>query len=116
MDLGRERQAPHHQNQPSGSVLSWRPRGRPGTPGALSVPWRHPQPSAPTFRSGYHLEVTNLVWMAQVLWGFGYADQAHQRGQEALAVAVCGGAGGPVARLQQRLTAFLAEEDASVEA
>jgi len=44
-------------------------------------------PSAPTFRGGHHLRATHLTWMAQVLWGLGYNDQAEQRSQEALALA-----------------------------
>jgi len=43
--------------------------------------------SAPMFRGGHHLGVTNLSWMVLVLWGLGYADQAQRRSQEALALA-----------------------------
>src|SRR5262249_22501987 len=43
--------------------------------------------SAPTYSGGHHLRVTQLVLMAQLLWGLGYAEQAEQRSQEALALA-----------------------------
>jgi predicted ATPase len=43
--------------------------------------------SAPTYHGGHHLRVTQLVLMAQLLWELGYAEQAEQRGQEALALA-----------------------------
>jgi predicted ATPase len=43
--------------------------------------------SAPTYHGGHHLRVTQLVLMAQLLWGLGYAAQAEQRSQEALALA-----------------------------
>ena len=44
-------------------------------------------PATPTFHSGRQLRVPYLAWMMQVLWELGYADQAQQRGQEALALA-----------------------------
>src|SRR5262245_61873674 len=50
----------------------------------LSDTW---QPSAPTFDGAHDPRVQNLVWLALVLWGLGYADQAQQRSQEALALA-----------------------------
>jgi predicted ATPase len=45
------------------------------------------QPSAPTYYGGHHRRVVQLVLMAQLLWELGYAEQAEQRGQEALALA-----------------------------
>ena len=39
----------------------------------------------PLFPSGYEARVTTLIFLALALWMLGYADQAHQRGQEALA-------------------------------
>jgi predicted ATPase len=45
------------------------------------------QPSAPTFHGGHHLKATHLSWLAHVLWGLGYDEQAQQRMQEALALA-----------------------------
>jgi predicted ATPase len=45
------------------------------------------QPSAPTYHGGHHLRVTQLVLMAQLLWELGYAEQAEQRSEEALALA-----------------------------
>ena len=54
----------------------------------LEQSWRladpcRPPPALPVASSGGH----PLTWMAQVLWGLGYADQARQRSQEALALA-----------------------------
>ena len=46
-----------------------------------------PPPAAPTFHGGHHLRVTHLGWMMQLLWELGYADQAQQRSEEALALA-----------------------------
>jgi hypothetical protein len=46
-----------------------------------------PPPSAPTYYGGHHRRVAQLVLMAQLLWELGYAEQAEQRGQEALALA-----------------------------
>jgi predicted ATPase/DNA-binding winged helix-turn-helix (wHTH) protein len=46
-----------------------------------------PSPSASRVRGGHLLEITHLAWMAQVLWGLGFTDQAQQRSQEALALA-----------------------------
>jgi predicted ATPase len=46
-----------------------------------------PSPPALTVRGGHHLASTHLAWMAHVLWGLGYADQAQQRSEEALALA-----------------------------
>jgi predicted ATPase len=45
------------------------------------------QSSGSTFHGGHHLRATHLTWMAQILWGLGYSDQAQQRSQEALALA-----------------------------
>jgi predicted ATPase len=50
----------------------------------LSDPW---QPSRQTFGGGHDSRVQNLVWLALALWGLGYADQALQRSEEALALA-----------------------------
>jgi tetratricopeptide (TPR) repeat protein len=44
-------------------------------------------PSTPTFGGGHAPRVQNLIWLAQVLWGLGYTEQAQQRSQEALALA-----------------------------
>ena len=46
--------------------------------------WQLPLPS---LYDGYDSRVTTLAWMALVVWGLGYADQAQQRSQEALALA-----------------------------
>jgi predicted ATPase len=47
-----------------------------------------PPPAALTFhRWQAYLRVTYLVWMMQILWELGYADQALQRSAEALALA-----------------------------
>jgi predicted ATPase len=40
--------------------------------------------SGSTFHGGHHLRATHLTWMARILWGLGYGDQAQQRSQEAL--------------------------------
>jgi adenylate cyclase len=45
------------------------------------------QSSPPTFHSGFVSGVPSLVWLAQALGVLGYADQALQRSQEALALA-----------------------------
>jgi predicted ATPase len=45
------------------------------------------QSSPPTFHSGFVSGVPSLVWLAQALGGVGYADQAQQWSQEALALA-----------------------------
>jgi predicted ATPase len=45
-----------------------------------------PFPSPP-LRGGFVAGVEPLVWLELALWALGYADQAQQRGQEALAVA-----------------------------
>ena len=50
----------------------------------LGDPW---QPPTPPFYGGYHPGVSILSWIAQILGGLGYADQARQRCQEALALA-----------------------------
>ena len=42
---------------------------------------------ASTVDRGHSLRVTHLTWMMQVLWELGSADQAQQRGAEALALA-----------------------------
>jgi predicted ATPase len=44
----------------------------------------HPSP-LPRFTAGYEARVTTLLSLALALWMLGYADQAHQRSQEALA-------------------------------
>ena len=49
------------------------------------------QPAPPTFAGGLDPRVQILVWLALVLWGLGYADQAQRRSQEALALAQQGG-------------------------
>jgi predicted ATPase/DNA-binding winged helix-turn-helix (wHTH) protein len=46
-----------------------------------------PQPSTPIFHRVYDQRLAALCFLAQVLWALGYADQAEQRSQEALAVA-----------------------------
>jgi predicted ATPase len=46
-----------------------------------------PQPSPPIFHGVSDQGMRALCFLAQVLWGLGYADQAQQRSQEALAVA-----------------------------
>ena len=45
------------------------------------------QSSSSTVHGGFVPGVTSLTWSAQALWGLGYADQAQQRGQEAIALA-----------------------------
>jgi predicted ATPase len=42
---------------------------------------------APLSRDGFVHGVTPRVWLARVLWTLGYADQARQRGEEALTLA-----------------------------
>ena len=49
--------------------------------------WDTQQLPLPSFYDGYDSRVTTLAWMALVLWGLGYADQAQQWNQEALALA-----------------------------
>jgi predicted ATPase len=44
-------------------------------------------PSAPTFAGGVYPKVTSLIWLVRDLWVLGYADQAQQRSQDALALA-----------------------------
>jgi predicted ATPase len=46
-----------------------------------------PQPSLPIFHNIYDQRMRALCYLAQILWELGYADQAQQRVQEALAVA-----------------------------
>jgi predicted ATPase len=46
-----------------------------------------PQPSTPIFRGVDDQRMNALCYLALVLWALGYADQAQQRSQEALAVA-----------------------------
>jgi predicted ATPase len=41
-------------------------------------------PPTPIFSGGHERRVMTLVGLTQVLWALGYADQAQQRGQEAL--------------------------------
>lgn len=43
--------------------------------------------STTSLRGGQEPKVTALAWLVQPLWALGYADQAQQRGQEALALA-----------------------------
>jgi predicted ATPase len=43
-------------------------------------------PATPTSHSGHQLRVSYLAWMMQVLWELGYADQARQCSEEALAL------------------------------
>ena len=43
--------------------------------------------SAPTFDSGFTSRLYSLTWLTMALWESGYADQAQQRIQEALALA-----------------------------
>jgi predicted ATPase len=50
----------------------------------LSETW---QPSTTLVLGGQEPRVTALAWLVQPLWALGYADQARQRGQEALALA-----------------------------
>ena len=50
----------------------------------LGDPW---QPPTPPFYGGYHPGVSILSWIAQILGGLGYGDQARQRCQEALGLA-----------------------------
>src|SRR5687768_5879181 len=45
------------------------------------------QSPVPTFRDGFVSGVTSLTWLTLTLWALGYADQAQQRSQEALALA-----------------------------
>jgi len=45
------------------------------------------QPATPLFAGGYHPRIAGLTWILRPLWGLGYADQAQQRCQEALALA-----------------------------
>jgi predicted ATPase len=45
------------------------------------------RPPTPPFYGGYHPGVSILSWIAQILGGLGYGDQARQRCQEALALA-----------------------------
>jgi predicted ATPase len=44
-------------------------------------------PSAPTFAGGVYPKVASLIWLVRDLWVLGYADQAQQRSQDALALA-----------------------------
>jgi predicted ATPase len=44
-------------------------------------------PSAPTFAGGVYSKVASLIWLVRDLWVLGYADQAQQRSQDALALA-----------------------------
>ena len=46
-----------------------------------------PQPSPRSSAVGMLTEGHHLAWLMQVLWALGYADQAQQRSQEALALA-----------------------------
>lgn len=46
-----------------------------------------PQPSSTFFHGVYDQRMNTLCYLALVLWELGYADQAQQRSQEALAVA-----------------------------
>jgi predicted ATPase len=50
----------------------------------LCDPW---PPSPTPLLGGQEPRVTALAWLVQPLWALGYADQAQQRGQEALALA-----------------------------
>jgi tetratricopeptide (TPR) repeat protein len=45
------------------------------------------QLATPLFGWGYHPRIAGLTWILRPLWGLGYADQAQQRCQEALALA-----------------------------
>jgi hypothetical protein len=45
------------------------------------------QSSTPSFAGGYHPAITSLAWIPRARWESGYADQAQQRSQEALALA-----------------------------
>jgi hypothetical protein len=45
------------------------------------------QLATPRFAGGYHPRIAGLTWILRPLWGLGYADQAQQRCQEALALA-----------------------------
>ena len=47
-----------------------------------------PQPSTPSFAGGLPPRIVSLTWLLRALWGLGYADQAWQRSQEAVAVAL----------------------------
>jgi predicted ATPase len=46
-----------------------------------------PPSSSPLFASGLHPRLTSYAWILRPLWQLGYADQAQQRCQEALALA-----------------------------
>jgi predicted ATPase/DNA-binding winged helix-turn-helix (wHTH) protein len=46
-----------------------------------------PQSSTHIFPAGLHPRIASLVWLVRVLWELGYADEAQQRSQEALALA-----------------------------
>jgi DNA-binding winged helix-turn-helix (wHTH) protein/predicted ATPase len=59
-----------------------------------------PQPSPPIFHGVYDHKMRGLCYLAQVLWELGYADQAQQRSQEALAVAQQGESPPAVAQAQ----------------
>ena len=50
------------------------------------------QPSTPIFAGGLYPGIASLVWLVRALWVLGYADQAQQRSQEALALARQAGA------------------------
>jgi predicted ATPase len=45
------------------------------------------QSSTRIFAAGLHPRIARLVWLMRALWALGYADQAQQRSQEALAIA-----------------------------
>jgi predicted ATPase len=45
------------------------------------------QPATSISAAGLHPRIASLVWLARALWLLGYADQAQQRSQEALALA-----------------------------
>jgi tetratricopeptide (TPR) repeat protein len=45
------------------------------------------RPSTSIFAGGLYPGIANLVWLARALWVLGYADQAQQRSQDALALA-----------------------------
>jgi predicted ATPase len=44
-------------------------------------------PSTPIFAGGLYPGIASLVWLLRALWVLGYADQAQQRSQDALALA-----------------------------
>jgi predicted ATPase len=46
-----------------------------------------PLPSSPLFAGRLHPRITSYAWILRPLWQLGYADQAQQRCQEALALA-----------------------------